>query len=580
MGVIDEVKQRIDIVEVVSQHTTLTKSGRTFKGLCPFHSEKHGSFFVYPEQQSWHCFGACNTGGDVFSFVMKKEGFDFGEALRSLARQAGVTIPTRFEPEPKKDEKERLYQANGAAAQYFHHLLINSPAGEKAKSYLDSRGILPDTITTFQLGLSQNSWEALKQYLMERDYTEKELLEAGLVIASENGETHDRFRNKLMFPILDERGRVTAFGARVLDDSQPKYINSPQTPVFDKSGSLYAINLAAPAIRQQNQAVIVEGYMDVITAHQNGFTNVIASMGTSITEKQVAALKRLTKNIALALDADAAGEEATLRSISFENTLDVEVKFVILPEGKDPDAVIRENKQTWQELIAGALPVVDYTFTRDESSAVDRLLPLIARIKDDLRRDRYLTKLAKLTGIDYKKLEAASQGYLVRQDTRRTKTATAVRAMPPLLSRPLEEECLALLLQHPELGDSTGGLLPEYFEDSQNREIFLGWQTVSDPTSLKEKLDASLWEQLERLINRKILATRIKERYNQYALRLREEYLRNLARKRAISSSSKTDPDNTIEVVKPDEQDLETSRQLREVFLQKASQGWERGDRK
>jgi len=270
MGVIDEVKQRTDIVEVINQYTKLTKAGRTFRGLCPFHSEKRPSFFVYTEQQSWHCFGACNTGGDVFSFIMKKQGIDFGETLRLLAQKAGITIPSRLEPDTGKDERERLYQVNEAAAQYFHNLLLKSPAGEKARSYLASRGLSPETITNFQLGFSLDSWEALKQYLTARDYTGDELLSTGLIIETETGKTHDRFRNRLMFPIYDIRGHITGFGARVLDDSLPKYVNSPQTPLFDKSSSLYGINLASSAIRQQNMAVIVEGYMDVITAHRNG----------------------------------------------------------------------------------------------------------------------------------------------------------------------------------------------------------------------------------------------------------------------------------------------------------------------
>ncbi|GAG27923.1 unnamed protein product, partial [marine sediment metagenome] len=261
---------------------------------CPFHSEKHPSFFVYPEQQSWHCFGACNTGGDIFSFVMKKESMGFGEALRLLAQRAGVTLPSRFEAGAEGKEKEKLYQVNQAAAQYFHNLLVNSPAAEKARNYVTSRDLSPKTVAEFQLGYSLNSWDALKQYLTERGYTESELLTAGLVVQTEEGKTHDRFRNQLMFPILDARGRTIGFGARALDDSLPKYINSPQTPVFDKSSSLYSINLAATAIRQQDTAVIVEGYTDTITAHQNGFKNVVASMGTSVTEKQVSTLKRLT----------------------------------------------------------------------------------------------------------------------------------------------------------------------------------------------------------------------------------------------------------------------------------------------
>ena len=364
MGAIDEVKQRIDIVEVIGQDVTLTKAGKTFKGLCPFHSEKHPSFYVYPDQQSWHCFG-CNIGGDAFSFIMKKQNIDFGEALRQLAQKAGVVIPSRFEPGMESEEKQKLYQINQAAAQYFHNLLLNSPAAKKAQDYVARRGFTEQTIKDFQLGYSANSWEELKKYLLERDYTEKELLDAGLIIEGEGGKkSRDRFRNKLMFPILDVRGRVTGFGGRALDDSLPKYTNSPQTPLFDKSGTLYGINLARDAIREQGTAVIVEGYMDVITAHQNGFKNAIASMGTAVTEKQVSILKRLTRNMALALDADAAGEEAMLRTVGYENTLDAEIKVIILPEGKDPDDVIKEDAQNWQKLVAEAVPIVDYTFDR------------------------------------------------------------------------------------------------------------------------------------------------------------------------------------------------------------------------
>jgi DNA primase len=204
MSAIDEVKQRTDIVDIIGQHVTLTKAGRTFRALCPFHSEKHPSFYVYPEQQSWHCFG-CNTGGDVFSFIMKKQSIDFGEALRQLAQRAGVAIPSRFEPGVESEERQRLYQVNQAAAQYFHHLLLNSPAGEKARSYLTGRGFSQKTIADFQLGFSPNSWEGLKQHLMDRGYTESELLTAGLIIEAEGGKTHDRFRNRLMFPIPDAR---------------------------------------------------------------------------------------------------------------------------------------------------------------------------------------------------------------------------------------------------------------------------------------------------------------------------------------------------------------------------------------
>ncbi len=587
MGVIDEVKQRTDIVEVISQHTKLTKAGRTFRGLCPFHSEKRPSFFVYPEQQTWHCFGACNTGGDIFSFIMKKDGIDFGEALRLLAQKAGVTIPSRFEQDTGKDERERLYQVNEAAALYFHNLLLNSPAGEKARDYLASRGLSPETIINFQLGFSLDSWEALKQYLRERDYTENELLEAGLVIEAEGGKTHDRFRNRLMFPIYDIRGHISGFGARALDDSLPKYLNSPQTPLFDKSSSLYGINLASSAIRQQNMAVIVEGYMDVITAHQNGFNNVVASMGTAVNEKQVSTLKRLTKNIALALDADVAGEEAMLRGVSYENTLDAEVKVIILPGGKDPDDVIKQDTKTWQELVEEALPVIDYTFNmataeldlttaRGKSLAVDKLLPIIAEIKDTVRQAHYLQKLARLVKVSERSIEAALRKIKPSQGRRWAKEPSqesVTHALQPLLSSPVEEYCLALMLQHPELKDSCQGLSAEYFENSENHEIFIAWQQASDLPSLKAELDTTIWEHLDSLITKDLPPASETERkysFTDCILRLREKFLRSLEIKKGAVLALEAELGGTAaELAKLQEQGIEVSIQLGEVFAQK-----------
>ncbi|MFC1940566.1 DNA primase [Chloroflexota bacterium] len=584
MSTIDEVKQRTDIIEVISQYTTLTKAGRNFRALCPFHSEKRPSFFVYPEQQSWHCFGACNTGGDVFSFVMKKEAIDFGEALRLLAQRAGITIQPQFGQDTRKDEKERIYKVNEAASQYFHNLLLNSPAGEKAKSYVASRDITAKTITDFQLGYSPNSWEELKKYLLERGYTESELLEAGLILATEEEKTHDRFRNRLMFPIRDTRGNVTGFGARALDDSLPKYLNSPQTPVFDKSGTLYGINLATSSIRQQDLAVIVEGYMDVITAHQNGFSNVVASMGTAVTEKQVSTIKRLTRNIVFALDADTAGEEAMLRCVGYENSLDAEVKVAVLPKGKDPDDVIRGDTKTWQHLLEEALPVVDYIFNivtsqldlttaRDQSLAVNSLGPIITEIRNPVRKAHYIQKLARLIKKDVRTIEAALSQMKpspVRRKSQDPQPVSTNHAQRPILSSRLEEECLALLLQHPELKNKSEGLLPEYFENTQNREIFIAWQQADDLSSLKDKLDATLLEHLDTLTNRSILATQTELRYNNYALRLREEYLKGLERKREAVFTLEAESGGTgADLAKLEEEGIEPSIQLREVFRSK-----------
>ncbi len=579
MSVIDDVKQKIDIIDIIGQHITLTKSGRTFRGLCPFHGEKHPSFYVYPEQQSWHCFG-CNTGGDVFSFIMKKQGIDFGEALRELAQKAGVVIPSKFEPGAESEERQKLYQINQAAALYFHSLL-NSPAGEKARSYVEKRGFTAKTIADFQLGYSLNSWEELKKYLAEKGYSEKEMLIAGLIIEPEEGKkTHDRFRNKLMFPIADARGRIIGFGGRALDDSQPKYTNSPQTPIFDKSGNLYALNLAKEAIREQGLAVIVEGYMDVITAHQNGFSNVVASMGTSVTERQVNTLKRITKNITLALDADAAGEEAMLRGVEFENALGAEVKVAVLTKGKDPDDVIKEDPQAWPQLLAGALPVVDFTFNmvasgldlttaKDKSLARDKLLPIVKEIKDKVRQAHYLQKYARLVNVSDRNAEADLAGIKLRQTRVKTEELKP-EAAQPLLSNRLEEDCLSLLLQHPELKAKDEELLPDYFESSQNREIFIARQHSAKIEELREELDPATHEQLDALLDKSLSPNRIAQKYVEYTLRLRERYLRGLEAKiAAVLAQEAESGGKDAELAKLEELGIEVGIKLHEVFAQK-----------
>ena len=573
MGAVDEVKQRIDIVEVIGRDITLVKAGRTFKGLCPFHGEKNPSFYVYPEQQSWHCFG-CNNGGDVFSFIMKKQNIDFGEALRQLAQKAGVVVPTRFEPGMESEEKQRLYQINQAAAQYFHNLLLNSPAGKKAQSYATGRGFTEQTMKDFQLGYSPDSWEALKNYLTERDYTEKEMLTAGLVIEAEGKKPHDRFRNKLMFPILDIRGRITGFGGRALDDSMPKYTNSPQTPLFDKSGTLYGINLAKDAIREQDTAVIVEGYMDVITAHQNGFNNAVASMGTAVTEKQVSILKRLTRNMALALDADAAGEEATLRTVGYENTLDAEIRVIIMPKGKDPDDVIKNDIENWRKLVAAAVPIVDYTFdmatagldlntAKGKASARDRLLPIIGEIKDNVRRAHYLQKLAGLLRVSERDLEADLARIRPKQVRRRTLAPEPKAAVPALISSPKEEYCLALLLQHPELKSRDEGLLPDYFENSENREIFIAWRQSAKIEAIRKKLEPAIHEHLDSLATRQLLSNNLEQKYAWCALDLREKSLRSLKHKQEAVLAIEAQSGGTVaELAKLKELGIEVDSQL------------------
>ena len=595
MSVITEVKQKLDIVEFISEYVTLQKAGRNFKGLCPFHSEKHASFFVFPEQQSWHCFGACGTGGDVFAFVMRKEAVDFGQALRLLAQRTGVALSAREAPSKAEDEKrERLFQINEAAAEYYYHILSSTKTGAMARSYLAKRNIVPETIKEFRVGFSPDTWETIKNYFLGKGYAERELVEAGLIIEREEGGSYDRFRNRLMFPICDIQGRVTGFGARVLDDSLPKYINSPQTPIFDKSSSLYGIDKAKSAIRKKDLAIIVEGYMDALTAHQHEWQNVVGSMGTSLTEKQVEAIKRLTKNITLALDADLAGEEATLRGKAILAYSSIEGKVISLPPGKDPDEVIGEEVALWQKLVEQAMPIMDFAFqsvigkvdinkAKDKSLAVQKLLPSISEVKDATQRFHYLEKLARELKIGRSELEVAlrklkAPGERPRVSKSPERPGEQSRRARQLISSAGEEYCLALLLQYPELRPLAQELSLEHFECTENREVFAGWCHSSDISTVESKLDISLLEHLYYLVDENFPfppAIRQNERTRhrdlaQCILRLHEKLSRKLeAEKEATLEIERERGGISSELAKLEEQGIDSGRKLQEIFVKK-----------
>ncbi|MDH7485222.1 MAG: DNA primase [Anaerolineae bacterium] len=494
MSVVDEIKERLDIVEVVSRYVPLKKAGRNYKGLCPFHSEKTPSFVVFPDTGTWHCFGACGTGGDLFSFIMKRENVDFGEALRMLAPMAGVSLerPT-VASSVEEQRRQRLLEITAAAAAYYHRLLLGNE-GERARAYLAQRQISSETIERFQLGYAPDAWEALQHHLRGQGYAPADLEAAGLIIPRSDGTYYDRFRDRLMIPIHDLRGRPIAFGARLLpggreadERAQPKYINSPQTLLFDKSRELFGLHAARQAIRAAGAAVIVEGYMDVLSAHQHGFANVVATMGTALTEQQLRRLKRDTSRFILALDADVAGQAATLRGVQqarealdrtwvptptagglirFEERLEAQLRIMTLPPGQDPDQVIRADPQRWAQLVDEAQPVVDYfmRLVTDEldlstawgkAEAVDRLTPLIREVADDIERAHYIQKLARQVQVD----EQIVQSQVLRPRRRQERPGPPLPAEEEAVPREAgvfrrleaEAHCLAQLLQWPEL---------------------------------------------------------------------------------------------------------------------------------
>ncbi|MFH1485852.1 MAG: DNA primase [Chloroflexota bacterium] len=532
MSLVDDVKEKLDIVDIVSQHVRLLKSGQNFKGLCPFHSELDASFYVYPQQQSWHCYGACATGGDIFTFVMRKEGIDFGEALRRLAEMAGINLEPRQRDEEGDREAEKLREINGAAALYYHHVLLNASEAAAARAYLEKRGVSKEAAEDFQLGFSLDSWDGIIRYLGDKGYSEEDLTSAGLVIEKE-GRHYDRFRNRLMFPIRDRRGRVAGFGGRALDDSIPKYLNSSQTTIFAKGEMLYGIDRAATYIRQENMAIIVEGYMDVLTAHQHGFKNVVGSMGTALSEKQLDSIKRLSKRLALALDADAAGSAATIRGIEvatqaldrkvvpvptwqglvrYNYSLDTDIRIMTLPPGRDPDEVIKEDERAWRALVQEAAPVVDYLIRavtsmldmndpRDKSAAVQRIMPMLAEIPDSVQRAHYLQRLARIVGVDERVLGDSLKPQRTRgRGAPKGKEIDTTHSLLVSHRSPIEEYCLALLLQYPELKEKVEGLTSEHFEHPANREVFGAWCQASSPELLRGNLVEALHEHLDHLI--------------------------------------------------------------------------------
>jgi DNA primase len=591
MSIIEEVKQKTDIVEIVGQYTKLTRAGKNLKGLCPFHSEKHGSFFIYPDEQRWHCFGACNEGGDVFSFIMKQQNIAFGDALRMLAEKAGIEVPAMSGQKEDKDKYDKLYQVNQAAAQYFHNILINTDYGEKAKSYVLKRGLNEKSISDFQIGFSLNSRDSLKNYLLDKGFTEKELLEAGAITKAQGKESHDVFRNRLMFPIMDIRGRCCGFGGRTFEENQAKYINSPQSPIFDKSGNLYGISLAGQSIRKEDMAVLVEGYMDVIMAHQYGFSNVVASMGTAVTDRQINILKKLTKNLVLALDSDAAGEEAMLRCVEYENLIGNEIKVALMPAGSDPDDVIRNDASRWQKLVTDAIPVIDYTFdmatskldlstAKDKTVAAGRLMPVIAEIEDRIRRAHYLQKLSRLVGVAVRELETMVKKPIEynKYGDKKDKSLPAA-TIRPAFSQPIEEYCLTLLLQFPKLKSFKHKLKPEYFENSENREIFIALSQTEDQGEVKNKLDYTIWDYLDNLLKKEVPSDKIEQKMSVCTLRLHEKYLRGLEMKREVIFAAEAESKGSIAGLnKLEEQGIDVSNELREVFTKKSAGGLYRGE--
>jgi len=494
VGVAAEVKSRLSVLEVVEESVSLKKAGTTYKGLCPFHGEKTPSFVVTPQRESWHCFG-CGLGGDIFSFVMQRDSVTFPEALRTLATRAGVEIDERTKHEDAR--KARLRQVLDHAIAFYHAVLTASNAGKPALDYLHGRGFTDQTIGAHQLGWAPGGWDQMARALgTKRDVRPDELVEVGLASPRQGGRggVYDKFRSRVVFPIRDQNGHAVGLGGRLLEGDGPKYLNSPATPLFDKSRTLYLIDKAKGPIRKVGQAVIVEGYTDALMAHQAGFDNVVASLGTALTPGQVALLTRYTNRIALAYDVDPAGEKAGTLGVTAlagligqlqADTSGVkleDVRVARLPDGKDPDEVVRESPAAWEAAISKAKPLVEYLvdhhagrFDLKTSSGrigfVEAVMPALREIADPLRRDEALGEVRRVSGVEDRVLRMElerparnpfNQGRFAREGSGGSDsriTADAVLASPDALPihdilraiTPVESELLRLLLLVPEL---------------------------------------------------------------------------------------------------------------------------------
>jgi DNA primase len=529
MSAIEDIKSRLDIIEVISSYIPLQKAGRTYKAVCPFHSEKTPSFVVYPESQSWRCFGQCAEGGDVISFIMKHEGKSFAEVLQALAQRTGVVLEKHKSADRQKEDQytQVLLGILKEAAQFYQDCLAHSPGA----AYVNERGLTASTVQTFGLGYAPNEWNALLKHLEALGYARADLLAAGVVVEhEENQRLFDRFRDRFIIPIRDVQGRVIGFGARALsNERQPKYLNSPQSRLFDKSHILFGFDQARRAIRETETAIVVEGYLDVMQAHQAGYKNVVATMGTALTKEHLQTLGKYAQKLILALDADAAGIKATLRGLEVAREelgsqhvqvmdmngvmrqagqLKIDIRILKLPHSKDPDEFLRKAPGDWPAVVANAqalhLFLIELAMAelppnasvQERERAALRLLPLLVATEDSVVRTDHLQELSLRLRLDPKAMVAMAnqQRRIVRpQNPRPPKFGPSHKAPwappPPADSakiqlslspseetRALERHCLSLLLHEPARLFEANRILRQIGENSQHK-LYLGLES-------------------------------------------------------------------------------------------------------
>ncbi|MCF7907203.1 DNA primase [Patescibacteria group bacterium] len=470
---VEEIKSKLDILDVVSEYVQLKQSGSNFRGLCPFHQEKTPSFFVSPDRQIYHCFG-CGEGGDMFSFIQKIEGVDFPEALRILAEKAGVEI--KQYDSHNTSQRTKLLDICELSAKFYHKILLESSSAEEARKYLEKRGVSSQTIAAFQLGFVPDQWDTLFKFLSKRKYQGSEIEAAGLVVSKQKGSGYyDRFRCRLMFPINDAHGQVVGFTGRVLPSKKKKeereiakYINTPETEIYNKSRVLYGLDKAKLEAKKKKYFILVEGNMDVLACHQAGYKNTICSSGTALTTEQAQLLKRYAPNILLAFDMDMAGQNATKRGIDVLLGQGLNVKIVNLGKHKDPDEFIQKDGKGWKKALIESLPIMEYYFSsafqpyqskgkqllkiEDKKEITKKLLPVIAKLGDSVEQGLWLRKLAEELSVS----EVFLRDALQKMKTPYSYSNSREVKKPTKEKESMEEQSakgfLGLVLKNPKLG--------------------------------------------------------------------------------------------------------------------------------
>lgn len=519
-NVVKEIKSRCDIVDIISEYVVLKPQGRNYVGLCPFHDDTHPSLYVSRERQLFKCF-ACDTAGDVITFLMKHLKLTYSESVKMLAEKCNYSIPEdSAERSIKRFDTSQIRSINMFAMDYYHKLLINSPAGKQALSYLRGRGIDDKTIESFKLGYSLPSWDDFLNSARRNGYEVEAIHKAGFILKSKNGNYFDRFRGRIMFPIFDIKGEPIAFGGRILVDSEsePKYINSPETPIYTKGKTLYNLNLAYSHIQKAGFAILVEGYMDVISCFQAGICNIIASLGTSLSEGHVRLIKRYTDEVVIAYDSDKAGQSATVRGMDLLVRADIRVKVLNIPTGKDPDEFVRSNgAKQFIELVSNAVDLVDYKIGRvrtqvdlnsveGKKKAVNELITTLANMNNEIERAEYIKKCAEQLDIE--------EGFIWQELEKVEGIKKPRRSSKPMLTRSkklsarevIERNLIECLVQYPQfIQRSRSVLTKEDFLNPFHAELIsLLWDNY---TSADADIDlASLINKCDNEESRKIIS--------------------------------------------------------------------------